>query len=487
MAGDSSAAGSLVPADYVVFALMLAASTAIGVYYAWVARSNKNSRDFLTGGRRLTALPVSLSLTAGFMSSTTLLSNPADVYRFGAFFAMFSIGYGLSMVIVSEFYLPVFYRLATTSCYEYLELRFNRATRLLGTVLFMIQAVISGVDIWGGIISTGLVCTIYCTLGGLKAVVWTDVFQVGIMLAGYLSVVIKSVVSQGVHTIISDAQQGGRLNFLDFDINPLRRHTFWTVIIGSTFSWVSAYGAGQGPVQRYVSCKSITQARVTVSSNINALAAVTLEDLIKPYTNMSEKHLYWMSKGLTFLYGFVCISIAGLASVLGGMMQGGLAGVLSGTVASLCVTVGSQIYPSPPTMTRPLPLTTEGCNFTTTDILNWTSTALPTHFTTAASISDDTALSAAVWHSPSYLYFGPIGTVTAVVVGLIVSLCTGGWKSKSDSRFMLKKEDTTCYHLFNFCKDTVMRRAGKFDLEKVGNTNSAFCDREMDTIKTIPT
>lgn len=79
MSGGSQIAGSFVVADYVVFALMLVMSAAVGVYYAWADRGQQSSGDFLMGGRRLTALPVSLSLTASFMSAITVLSNPAEV------------------------------------------------------------------------------------------------------------------------------------------------------------------------------------------------------------------------------------------------------------------------------------------------------------------------------------------------------------------------------------------------------------------------
>lgn len=82
MSGDPFVAGSLGVADYVVFALMLVVSAAVGFYFAWTSRIAGNSREFLTGGRRLTALPVSLSLTANFMSSITVLSNPAEVKMF---------------------------------------------------------------------------------------------------------------------------------------------------------------------------------------------------------------------------------------------------------------------------------------------------------------------------------------------------------------------------------------------------------------------
>ncbi|OWK16679.1 SLC5A8, partial [Cervus elaphus hippelaphus] len=134
-----------------------------------------------------------------------------------------------------------------------------------------------------------------------------------------------------------------------FNPNPLQRHTFWTIIIGGTFTWTSIYGVNQSQVQRYISCKSRFQAKlslyinllglwvilvcsvlcglalysryhdcdpwtakkvsapdqvqyhvflITVSSSINALAAVTMEDLVKPrFPSLSEKSLSWVSQG----------------------------------------------------------------------------------------------------------------------------------------------------------------------------------------------
>ncbi|XP_019947730.2 sodium-coupled monocarboxylate transporter 1-like [Paralichthys olivaceus] len=611
MSRDSLVTGSFVIADYVVFALMLLLSAAVGVYYAWADRGQRTSGDFLMGGRRLTAVPVSLSLTASFMSAITVLSNPAEVYRYGASIGFYGLSYVMTMAVTSEVFLPVFYRLSVTSTYEYLELRFNRATRLLGTGLFIVQTIlytgiviyapalalnhVTGMDLWGAVISTGVVCTFYCTMGGLKAVVWTDVFQLGVMLAGFLAVVIRSVILQGgVLNIISDSEHGGRLNVWDFDTNPLRRHTFWTITIGGTFVWVSIYGINQAQVQRYISCKSITHARVslyinllglwsillcsvfagmclysvykscdpwsaglvsatdqlmpylvmdilgdypglpglfvaaaysgslsTVSSSINALAAVTVEDLIKPYTNMSEKHLARSSKGLSLVYGALCIGMAGLASLMGGILQaavsifgiiggpllglftlgilcpfanskGALSGLVSGLVVSLWVGIGAQIYPPPLNLTRPLPLTTEGCNLTTTGSLNWTSTALPTqpNSTTAPVHNHHSRPVLADWYSLSYMYFSPIGTIVAISVGLIVSLFTGGWGLKVDSRLTLMKEDTTLYHMIKCLKDRLMRRTGRLDLttdldrdKGIGNTNPAFCDVELDLTK----
>ncbi|XP_077400903.1 sodium-coupled monocarboxylate transporter 1 isoform X1 [Vanacampus margaritifer] len=599
---------SFAAADYVVFAFMLAVSAAIGVYYAWTDRALKSSDDFLTGGRRLTALPVSLSLTASFMSAITVLANPAEVYRYGASIVFYGLSYFMSMVVTSEVFLPVFYRLSITSIYEYLELRFSRATRLLGTLLFIVQTIlytgiviytpalalnqVTGMDLWSAVISTGVVCTFYCTMGGLKAVVWTDVFQVGVMLAGFLLVIIRCVVLKGgVGLIISDSRQGGRLDIWDFDPKPQKRHTFWTVTFGGTFVWVSIYGINQAQVQRYISCKSITHAKLslfinliglccillssvfaglclysvykncdpwtagivsapdqlmpylvmdilgdypglpglfvaaaysgslsTVSSSINALAAVTVEDLIKPHMTVSDKKLSFISKVLSFLYGVLCIGMAGLASLMGGILQatisifgiiggpllglfslgiicpfanskGALSGLVSGLVVSLWVGIGAQIFPPPSYLSRPLSFTTEGCNLTASDSFNRTSTGLPAHMsniaTSPAQPDHDRNLLADNWYSLSYLYFSPIGTIITILVGLFISLVTGGWKRKVDSRLTLVKSDTTVFCIFKALKDRLM--TGKPDVaqtkENHGNQNPAFCNIELDYMK----
>uniref|UniRef100_A0A669CRX1 Solute carrier family 5 member 8 n=1 Tax=Oreochromis niloticus TaxID=8128 RepID=A0A669CRX1_ORENI len=521
----------LVAADYVVFAVVLLLSAAVGFYYAWRSRKQGTSRDFLTGGRKLNALAVSMSLTASYMSSVTVLSNPAEVYRYGAIFGYLSISYVLAVVYTSEVFLPVFYRLAINSTYEYLELRFSRATRLLAMVIFFFNALLyTGLVIYApalalnqGIFLTFLT-EVFLVLwrllqGGLKAVVWTDVVQIGIMFAGYMSVIIKCVILKGgISTILSDAQEGGRINFVDFDINPLRRHTFWTLVIGGTFGWSSIYGTYQPQVQRYNSCKTIKHARLalfinvlglactltlsvisglclysfykncdpwkagqvsspdqllpylvmdiladhqglpglffaavysaslsTVSTSINAMAAVTMEDLIKPRIKLSEKKLLLISKGLSLFFGIVCVAMAGLASLMGHMMQavsiiwgvtggpllglfslgvlcpfvnskGGLCGLVTGLAAAVSVSIIEIISPSPPEMTRPLSLSTKGCNFTTDGSLNWTT---PLYLLISL-----TTRHAVQWHSPSYLYFCVIGGLTSVIAGIIISLLT---------------------------------------------------------------
>lgn len=554
--------GSFAVWDYVVFALMLLISAVIGIYFAFAGGGQKTSKDFLMGGRSMSATPVALSLTASFMSAVTVLGTPAEVYRFGAMFSIFAITYTIVVVVSSEVFLPVFYRLGITSTYEYLELRFNKVVRLIGTVLFIIQTIlytgiviyapalalnqVTGFDLWGAVVATGVVCTFYCTLGGLKAVVWTDVFQVGIMVAGFTSVIIRAVVVQGgIAPILNDSYYGDRLNFWDFNPNPLQRHSFWTILIGGSFTWIGIYGVNQSQVQRYIACKSRFDAKMslyinlvglwailacavlsglamfsiykdcdpwtakfisapdqlmpylaldilrdypglpglfvacaysgtlsTVSSSINALAAVTVEDLVKPYfKSLSEAKLSWISKGTSFLYGAVCIAMAGLASLMGGLLQaalsifgmvggpllglfslgilfpfanslGAIVGLLVGFAVSLWVGIGSQIYPPLPIRSLPKFLSVEGCNFNITET-NWTSTTTfptVTDFMVEAQLSERPEL-ADNWYSLSYLYFSTIGTIITVIIGIIVSLLSGGLKQKVNRDFLLTSQD----------------------------------------------
>nr|DBA30963.1 TPA: hypothetical protein GDO54_006884 [Pyxicephalus adspersus] len=459
--------GLFSPWDYVVFAAVLCISAAIGIYYAFEGRGKTTSTEFLTGGRSMTAVPVAMSLTASFMSAVTILGTPADVYRYGAMYSIFAISYGFVVLICAEIFLPVFYRLNLTSTYEYLERRFNKTVRILGTVIFIIEMVlytgiviyapalalnqVSGFNLWGAMIATGLVCTFYCSLGGLKAVIWTDAFQIVIMLAGFIAVIIRGVMVQGgIQTILNDSYYGGRLNFWDFDPHPLRRHTFWTIVIGGTFLWAGIYGVNQSQVQRYIACKTRFQAKLTVSSSINALAAVTIEDLIKPYTNLSEKKLSWLSKGMTLsIFAMIGGPLLGLFSL--GMFfpycnsLGAVVGLLSGFGISLWVGIGAQIYPPLPERSRPLPLSTEGCSFIMEDA-NWTSTTT-SPVTILSTVLQPEGSSRPVladyWYSLSYLYLSVLGTIVTVLIGIIVSLLSGGLKQNVNRDCLFGRQDCT--------------------------------------------
>ncbi|KAM8940071.1 sodium-coupled monocarboxylate transporter 2 [Pelodytes ibericus] len=274
--------------DYVVFAALFLISSGIGVFFAIKERHKTTSADFLVGGKQLTCGPVALSLTASFMSAVTVLGAPAEVYRFGASFGYFFIAYTFVVIFTAELFVPVFYRSGITSTYEYLELRFHKVVRYAATVMYIIQTIlytgvvvyapalalnqVTGFNLWGSVFATGIVCTFYCTLGGLKAVVWTDAFQMVVMVVGFLSVLIEGTIKNGGPTNIWEtAINGSRLDIVDFSTDPLRRHTFWTIAVGGTFTWLGIYGVNQSTVQRCISCKSEKHAKLALYLNLVGL------------------------------------------------------------------------------------------------------------------------------------------------------------------------------------------------------------------------
>ncbi|XP_041833986.1 sodium-coupled monocarboxylate transporter 1 [Melanotaenia boesemani] len=597
MAGTGGQVPTFSVWDYVVFAGIILGASGIGLFQALRSRKETNTAEFLLGGRQMTAVPVAMSLTASFMSGITVIGTPAEAYRFGVAFWLFAFAYTIMSAITAEIFVPLFYRLNITSAYEYLEMRFSRPIRLIGTSMYIVQTAlytglviyapalalnqITGLDLWGVLVATGAVCIIYCTLGGLKAVIWTDVLQMVIMLAGFIAVIARGAILQGGLTRIwEDAGQGGRLNAFDFDPDPMKRHTFWTIVIGGSIMWTSIYSINQSQVQRYISCKTLTHAKMslyvnmlglwatvslamfsgltmfsiykncdplsngdistpdqllpylvmdiladypgvpglfvaaaysgtlsTVSSSINALVAVTVEDFIFPICkNLTERQITWMNMGLSVFYGALCIGMAGVASAMGSVLQaalsifgmisgpllglyllgmffrttnsvGGLVGMIIGLVLTLWVGIGGQIYPPTDEKTNPLPVSTAGCNNTIGQ--NYTTATPWTSPVTLTQPPDYRPPIADSWYSLSYVYFSLLGMLTTMVSGLFMSIITGGCKQKKlNSNLFVRKKDLIC---FSCCSNSEVSD----DTEKtatdlhMGVDNSAFTDFDV--------
>lgn len=581
--------------DYVVFAGIIVGAAGIGLFQAIRSRKETSSAEFLLGGRQMTAIPVAMSLTASFMSGITVIGTPAEAYRFGAAFWLFGFSYAIMSTVTAEIFVPLFYRLGITSAYEYLGLRFSRPIRIIGTSMYIVQTAlytglviyapalalnqITGLNLWGVLVATGAVCIIYCTLGGLKAVIWTDVLQMVIMLAGFVAVIARGAVLQGGLTNIwEDAREGGRLEAFDFDPDPLKRHTFWTIVVGGSIMWVSIYSINQSQVQRYISCKTLRHAKMslyvnmvglwvtvslavfsgltmysiykkcdpllnddigtsdqllpylvmdilaeypgipglfvaaaysgtlsTVSSSINALVAVTVEDFIFPmFTNLTQKQVTWLNMGLSVFFGALCIGMAGVASVMGSVLQaalsifgmisgpllglyilgmffrtsnsiGGLVGMIIGLVLTLWVGIGAQLYPPTDEKTNPLPLDTTGC----TKSQNYTTTAPWTTPVNLTPQSEERPHLADTWYSLSYLYFSVLGTLVTIVSGLLISMFTGGCKQqKLNPDLFVKKSDLFCFNCFSKSKasDEPEKDA---TVIAMGADNPAFTDLEV--------
>ncbi|XP_040916172.1 solute carrier family 5 member 6 [Toxotes jaculatrix] len=263
--------------DYVIFAALLAASTGIGLYYALSGGRQRTTQEFLMADRNMHSLPVSLSLIASFQSAVAIIGVPAEIYTHGTQYWFIGCAYVLGLLIPAHVFIPVLYRLQVSSAYQYLELRFSKAVRICGTLTFICQMVIymgvcvyapafalnavTGFELWGTVLATGLVCTLYTTIGGLKAVIWTDVFQTVVMFAGQLAVIVVGVQQTGgVPEVWRKAWEGNRISGLDLNPDPTERHTFWTLGVGGVFLMLSLYGVNQAQVQRYLSARTEKEA-----------------------------------------------------------------------------------------------------------------------------------------------------------------------------------------------------------------------------------
>ncbi|KAM9842663.1 solute carrier family 5 member 6 [Aulostomus maculatus] len=259
--------------DYVIFALLLAASVGIGLFYALSGGRQRTTQEFLMADRSMHCLPVSLSLIASFQSAVAIIGIPGEIYTHGTQYWFIGCAYILGLLIPAHVFIPVLYRLRLSSAYQYLELRFSKAVRVCGTLTFIFQTVIymgvcvytpafalsavTGFELWAIVLTTGLVCTLYTTMGGLKAVIWTDVFQTLVMFAGQLAVIVVGVQqSGGVAEVWRKVWEGNRISGLDLNPDPTERHTFWTLGVGGVFLMLSLYGVNQAQVQRYLSSRT---------------------------------------------------------------------------------------------------------------------------------------------------------------------------------------------------------------------------------------
>ena len=265
--------------DYIVFFLMITISVGIGIFFACYKKGEYTTSNYFLGDRRLKVVPVALSFVVSFQSSVLIIGVPAESYAYGMQFTIqcFSvvIGYSIASVII----VPVFYPMKLTSVYEYFPKRygdnkvrflavafalafyiFYSGVVVLGTALAM--TTVARIPFWMSVIVFSSAAVIYTAIGGIRAVVWTDVFQATIMLAGMLAVLIKCSLSVG---------GGGkafyigrsRFNFLDFNPNPTQRHSFWSLFFGGIpmFLYLTL---SQTSVQRLSSVPTIRGAKVVL-------------------------------------------------------------------------------------------------------------------------------------------------------------------------------------------------------------------------------
>nr|CAD7263334.1 unnamed protein product [Timema shepardi] len=356
--------------DYVVFGAMLAVSFFIGIYHGFKScyrrspnlQGQSESGEFLTANGKLGTIPVALSMLARrltyachflgsqeywvaillriayisyslhpvnerarFLSSITLMGQPAEVYQFGSQLWLFGISSILSIPVIGYYFIPFFHKLNVASAYKYFGDRFNRKFQLLASVLFTIQMRTPQIDFYfkgkspnagrqlvpdtrtisatqnasdsrtsergsGGRSnskSRDAVCqsrtrqqcerffavlggktlrhiifrASFTKKGGMKAVVWSDCFQVVMLFLSMFAVLIKGTADIGGFGVVwSRNSDAGRVQFFNWNMDPTERYTVWSTVIGAAFLHSAVYGANQLQVQRYLTVPTVRQA-----------------------------------------------------------------------------------------------------------------------------------------------------------------------------------------------------------------------------------
>jgi solute:Na+ symporter, SSS family len=277
----------------------------IAVYLVWIVvdglrrtKAANQVEGYFLANRSLPWWAVGLSVMATQLSAITLVGTTGQAYADGMRFIQFYFGLPIAMVVLSMTLVPFFYRSGVYTAYEYLERRFDVKTRTLASLLFLCGrsmstgAIISAPAVilsiifhWNltlTILAIGGPTILYTMFGGVQAVTWTDVKQMGIVVGGLVCAVIALILGLpeevGVGKALHIAGAAGRVNTIDFHFDPRQTYTFWSGLIGGFFLHLSYFGCDQSQVQRYLTAKSLKQARHSLL--MSAFVKIPLQVLV---------------------------------------------------------------------------------------------------------------------------------------------------------------------------------------------------------------
>lgn len=270
--------------DWTILLLTLLGITAYGV---WTTRGTTDMKTYLSGAKELKWWTIGLSIMATQASAITFLSTTGQGFEDGMRFAQFYFGLPVAMVILSIFFLPIYYRLNVVTAYEYLERRFDLRTRTFAAIIFLIQrgmgagltiyapsivlSVILGMDLKLTIFMLSIFTIIYTVFGGGEAVSVTQQQQMIVILSGlviaFFVMIYKLPSNVSFTDALTVAGKLGKTNVVDFTFDLGNRYTFWSGMIGGVFLFLSYFGTDQSQVQRYLSGKSLTESRMGLLFN----------------------------------------------------------------------------------------------------------------------------------------------------------------------------------------------------------------------------
>ena len=253
----------------------------IVLFGAWFGRKQKTTSDYFLGDRSVPWWAVAFSIVATETSTITFISVPGIAFARGGNFQFLQLvfGYLLGRIVISLLFIPSYFRGELLTVYQLLDQRFGGKIKMVAASLFVVMrniadgirllltaivlaavyasfqpAANSGTIIVGSIILIGLAMVIFTYFGGMEAVIWVEVVQLGIYIAGAIAaaIVLINSIDGGWATVSSFATQFGKYSLFDFTFDHTRTFTFWSGLIGGCFLTMSTHGTDQYLVQRYL-------------------------------------------------------------------------------------------------------------------------------------------------------------------------------------------------------------------------------------------
>jgi solute:Na+ symporter, SSS family len=266
--------------DLVIIAVYLLGMTLLGV---WFTRSQKDLRTYFVGGRNVGWFLILMSIVATETSAVTFLSVPGLGFQKpgNLTFLQLALGYILGRCLIAWFLLPQYMEGNLFSAYEVLRRRFNPAVQRVASGVFLLTRTIAdglrlyltalllqyaGMSVAAAIVLIGVVTVAYTYLGGMKAVLWTDLIQFAIKIAGaaLAGVFVLWLLPGGWEEFVREGVADGKFRMIEWRLDPVNPYNLWAGLIGGAVFSMASHGADQMMVQRYLCARSLGQARIAL-------------------------------------------------------------------------------------------------------------------------------------------------------------------------------------------------------------------------------
>ena len=261
--------------DYVVIAGYLLAITAFG---SWFAKFQKTTRDYFITGRSVPWWAICFTVVATETSTLSFIGVPAGAYAGNMTFLQLPLGYICGRFLVSSLFIPAYFRGELFTSYELLQHRFGPGVKNAAAIIFVITrtladgirlfatalviSVVTAVPVSWTIVLLGVAMIVYTVRGGVAAVIWTDVVQMFVYVAGALAVFLALLwqIPGGWATVVAAAGTAHKFQVFDFSLDPTKVYTFWAGLFGGIALTLATHGTDQFLVQRLLSARSARDA-----------------------------------------------------------------------------------------------------------------------------------------------------------------------------------------------------------------------------------